>query len=99
MSLSKRVVETLIDLVEIKLSCVEVYDREDKREIAGLERCRQELQKLLEGTPKLPLARNRAENPQVSGGVQPEGLPSGTSMPRLTPSRSASASYQRLTLG
>ncbi len=37
MSLSKRVVETLIDLVEIKLSCVEVYDREDKREIAGLE--------------------------------------------------------------
>ena len=49
MSLSKRVVETLIDLVEIKLSCVEVYDREDKREIAGLERCRQELQSLLGG--------------------------------------------------
>ncbi len=49
MSLSKRVVETLIDLVEIKLSCVEVYDREDKREIAGLERCRQELQKMVEG--------------------------------------------------
>ncbi len=49
MSLSKRVVETLIDLVEIKLSCVEVYDREDKREIASLERCRQELQKLIGG--------------------------------------------------
>ncbi len=49
MSLSKRVVETLIDLVEIKLSCVEVYDREDKREIAGLERCRQELQNMLKG--------------------------------------------------
>ncbi len=49
MSLSKRVVETLIDLVEIKLSCVEVYDREDKREIAGLEACRQELQKMIEG--------------------------------------------------
>ncbi len=49
MSLSKHVVETLIDLVEIKLSCIEVYDREDKREIAGLERCRQELQGLLEG--------------------------------------------------
>ncbi len=49
MSLSKRVVETLIDLVEIKLSCIEVYDREDKREIAGLERCRQELQGQLEG--------------------------------------------------
>ena len=49
MSLSKRVVETLIDLVEIKLSCVEVHDRDDKREFAGLERCRQELQKLIEG--------------------------------------------------
>ncbi len=49
MSLSKRVVETLIDLVEIKLSCVEVYDREDKREIAGLESCRQELQKMIGG--------------------------------------------------
>ena len=49
MSLSKRVVETLIDLVEIKLSCVEVYDRDDKREFAGLERCRQELHKLIEG--------------------------------------------------
>ncbi len=46
MSLSKRVIETLIDLVEIKLSCIEVYDREDKREITGLERCRQELQNL-----------------------------------------------------
>lgn len=49
MSLSKRVVETLIYLVEIKLSCFEVYDREDKREIAGLESCRQELQRMLEG--------------------------------------------------
>ena len=49
MSLSKRVIETLIDLVEIKLSCIEVYDREDKREIAGLERCRQELQNMPQG--------------------------------------------------
>lgn len=53
MSLSKRVVETLIDLVEIKLSCVEIYDREDKKEIAGLERCRQELQKMIEGGAEL----------------------------------------------
>ena len=49
MSLSKRVIKTLIDLVEIKLSCIEVYDREDKREITGLERCRQELQILRQG--------------------------------------------------
>ncbi len=43
MSLSKRAVETLIDLVEIKLSCMETYDREDSREIAGLEQCKTEL--------------------------------------------------------
>ena len=48
MSLSKKVVETLIDLVEIKLSCVEIYDREDSREVAGLEQCKNELQALLQ---------------------------------------------------
>ncbi|MFQ6019060.1 MAG: hypothetical protein ACE5KF_12805 [Kiloniellaceae bacterium] len=46
MSLSKHVVETLIDLVEIKLSCVEVYDREDSREVKSLEHCRRELEAL-----------------------------------------------------
>lgn len=46
MSLSKRVVETLIDLVEIKLSCMEVYDREDSREVVALEQCIAELQAL-----------------------------------------------------
>ncbi len=49
MSLSKRVIETLVDLVEIKLSCIEVYDREDSRELASLERCRRELLGLIEG--------------------------------------------------
>ncbi|HEY0837465.1 MAG TPA: hypothetical protein VGE72_26360 [Azospirillum sp.] len=43
MSLSKRVVETLIDLAEIKLSCLEITDREDMREKELLERCLQEL--------------------------------------------------------
>lgn len=43
MSLSKRCVETLLDLVEIKLSCMEVTDREDLRERELLERCLQEL--------------------------------------------------------
>ena len=47
MSLSKQVLETLIDLVEIKLSCIEVYDREDGREVTALEQCRRELQTLL----------------------------------------------------
>jgi hypothetical protein len=34
-SLSKRSIETLIDLVEIKLSCLDVFDREDAREKAS----------------------------------------------------------------
>jgi len=43
MSLSKRCIETLLDLVEIKLSCLEITDREDKRERELLQRCVQEL--------------------------------------------------------
>lgn len=42
-SLSQRSIETLLDLVEIKLSCLEVYDREDAREKACLENARKEL--------------------------------------------------------
>ncbi len=49
MSLSPRALDTLIDLVEIKLSCFEVYDREDSRELANLEQCRSELQSLMGG--------------------------------------------------
>ncbi len=43
MGMSKRTLETLIDLVEIKLSYMEVIDREDARELANLERCLGEL--------------------------------------------------------
>ena len=41
--LSQRSIETLLDLVEIKLSCLEVYDREDAREKSYLETARGEL--------------------------------------------------------
>ena len=43
MALSQRTLDTLVDLVEIKLSCLEIYDREDGRELQNLERCRDEL--------------------------------------------------------
>lgn len=55
MSLSKRVVETLLDLVEIKLSCFEVYDREDSRELAALEQCKRELLQLGSGKAAAPV--------------------------------------------
>lgn len=47
MTLSKRTLETLIDLVEIKLSCVEIYDRDDSRELVNLQRCKDELARLI----------------------------------------------------
>ena len=43
MTITRRTLETLIDLVEIKLSCLEVYDRDDARELANLENCLSEL--------------------------------------------------------
>lgn len=47
MTISKRTVETLIDLVEVKLSNMQVSDREDQRELAQLETCRRELRALM----------------------------------------------------
>jgi len=41
---SPRSVETLIDLVEIKLSCLDVMDREDREELKALQRSLAELQ-------------------------------------------------------
>ncbi|MBK1667164.1 hypothetical protein CKO28_03780 [Rhodovibrio sodomensis] len=43
MTLSTPTIETLIDLVEIKLSCFEVWDREDTRELKALQSARDEL--------------------------------------------------------
>ena len=43
MSISNRSVDTLLDLVEVKLSCMPVLDREDARELAILESCRRDL--------------------------------------------------------
>jgi hypothetical protein len=43
MALSKQSIETLIDLVEIKISYMDVLDRDDAKELRGLECCRDEL--------------------------------------------------------
>lgn len=51
MNLSKRSVEMLLDLVEIKLSYMDISDREDARDMEILERCRSELQSLDRGEP------------------------------------------------
>lgn len=46
MTITRRSLETLIDLVEIKLSCMEVYDKDDSRELSNLEYCLNELNHL-----------------------------------------------------
>ncbi len=43
MALSKQSIETLVDLVEIKISYMDVLDRDDAKELRVLERCRDEL--------------------------------------------------------
>jgi hypothetical protein len=65
MKFSKRSIETLLDLVEIKLSAMEVSDREDARELAKLETARDELLEL----QSLLAARGRpirAETPHAA---------------------------------
>jgi len=47
--MSKQSVETLLDLVEIKISYMDVLDRDDAKELRVLERCRDEL-KMLTGS-------------------------------------------------
>jgi len=51
MSLSKRSAEMLIDLVEIKISYMDVADRDDARDLVALERCREELKGLTNSAP------------------------------------------------
>ena len=57
MEISKKSLETLIDLVEIKLSCIEVHDRDDKRVRDSLETCLTELRGLT-GAPEAAVAMN-----------------------------------------
>jgi hypothetical protein len=48
MSLSKRGVEMLLDLVDNKLTSMQIIDREDAREKLVLEECRRTLQAVIE---------------------------------------------------
>ena len=69
MALSRRSITTLLDLVEIKLSCIEVVDREDHREVKTLRACREELLQMLDREPSRLLASRALGATQQS--VQP----------------------------
>lgn len=43
MAISKEILGVLVDLVENKLSCMQVSDRDDMREVMMLQRCLSEL--------------------------------------------------------
>ena len=60
--LSQRSVEALIDLVKIKLSCLEVFDKEDAREQSYLRNALRELtsMKAKRGAASMPLRRAAA---------------------------------------
>ena len=56
MSLTKRSIELLLDLVEIKISYMDISDREDARDLQLLERCRAELRALDRGETETVIA-------------------------------------------
>jgi hypothetical protein len=69
MALSKQSIETLIDLVEIKISYMDVLDRDDAKELRGLERCRDELKAITAtAAAVVPFARasRRAIRPDLA---------------------------------
>ncbi|HTC18578.1 MAG: hypothetical protein ABSC26_09510 [Stellaceae bacterium] len=70
MSLSKRSVEMLLDLVEIKLSYMDISDREDARDLQVLERCKEELSSLERGVDNVAsfarAAMRRAGRPRAA---------------------------------
>jgi hypothetical protein len=66
MSLSRRSIEILLDLVEIKLSYMDISDREDARDLQVLERAREELRALDGGSHALLLGdRRRVGRPRA----------------------------------
>jgi hypothetical protein len=60
MKFSRRTVDTLLDLVEMKLASIEVTDREDARERATLETARSELLEIRAAIAAARLSRRTA---------------------------------------
>ena len=68
MTLSPRSLDTLMDLVENRIACMEVIGRDDMRELAYLHRCRTELNAVMSGgaagARPGPAARRRGRPPK-----------------------------------
>ena len=57
MTLSTPTIETLTDLLENKLTCFEVWDREDQRELKALQSAREELRQARAESARPPRPR------------------------------------------
>lgn len=70
MSLSKNTIETLLDLVENRLGSIQIFDREDQREVMQLKRCVQELAVVANGGTAglvgIPGDRRRGRRPKMA---------------------------------
>ena len=68
MQLSSRSLDTLMDLLENRIACMEVMGREDMRELAYLHRCRNELNAVMAGDSggalPAPSGRRRGRPPK-----------------------------------
>lgn len=68
MHLSQRSLDTLMDLIENRIACMEVMGREDMRELAYLHRCRNELHAFMAGDASgvlpVPSGRRRGRPPK-----------------------------------
>lgn len=47
MNISRESFEIILDLIEIKMSTLQIHDKDDEREVNKLRKCRQELLSLL----------------------------------------------------
>ena len=63
MELSRQSLEILLDLIEIKISVLQIQDRDDARELIKLRKCRQEL--LLEQMQTSSKRNDRPLNPAL----------------------------------
>lgn len=70
MDLSKNTIEVLVDLIENKLSMMQIGDREELREIATLESSLGELRKLSHCTADEPKAERRGRRRKFSALVE-----------------------------
>ena len=68
MNISQRSLDTLMDLIENRIACMEVMGREDMRELAYLHRCRNELHAFMMGDAPgaltAPSGRRRGRPPK-----------------------------------